>query len=206
MSDIGWTLGVRLPKGLKQSVFFQWHTLLYISTWLHSSNSSHICYFSRFTVGRCGTRRGVWCVWGAENKTEQNIQNCKKGSGIDQGQPQNSSWSCDVFSLFLKDTSAGWIFAGNGVLNLRLPVKGRFCLLTVPPCSPPTQHGQSGRGWTGTQSGWVWTKLSWSDLKRAEQSKKSKTEAIRGEERIAGQSGETQLGAPCLSAQQSCCC
>lgn len=34
----------------------------------------------------------------------------------------------------------------NGVLNLHLPAEGSFRLLTVPPCSPLTQHGLSGSG------------------------------------------------------------
>lgn len=111
-----------------------------------------------------------------------------------------SPWAGRVFSLFIKDTSAGWMYS---VLNLHLPVEGMLYLLTVPPCSPPAQHGQSGRGWTWTQLIWDDSRLSWSDLKRAEQSKKSKTEALIGEQTIAGQSRGKVMGAERRDSAQS---
>lgn len=76
-------------------------------------------------------------------------------------------------------------------------------LLTVPPCSPPTQHDQlSGRERTDHKSFELnKAELKWPQKSRTEQ--KEQNRSRRGEERIAGQSGGKVMGAEQRDPAQS---
>lgn len=142
----------------------------------------------------------VWftvCAWGKQ-RPEPNEAGVNTMAHTEQEYPElydpkQQSWleSSTVLQLelgglclILKDVSARRDLYWYGVLNLHLPADGWFHLLTVPPSSLLTQHGQSGSGeWEHKSFELKWPQKIRTEQKEQRRSLKRKRENSRAEQR-----------------------